>query len=156
MIGRVLRDGLVAGAAGTAALNAATYIDMAVRARPASEMPQAAIDRLATQMGTDILGEGAKRSNRLQGLGALTGIATGSGVGIVGAVLRPVLRRLPTGLAGLVLGSLAMAATDLPMTRMGLTDPAEWSEADWLSDALPHLAYGVVTAWTLTALSRHR
>ena len=42
-----------------------------------------------------------------------------------------------------------MAASDAPMTRVGLTDPARWSKTEWASDAIPHLAYGLVTTATL-------
>jgi hypothetical protein len=45
-----------------------------------------------------------------------------------------------------------MAATDLPMARIGLTDPDTWSAADWASDALPHLAYGLATVIALRRL----
>jgi hypothetical protein len=47
-----------------------------------------------------------------------------------------------------------MASTDLPMMRAKLTDPRSWSASDWLADALPHLVYGTVTAWTLRAMER--
>lgn len=53
--------GLAAGAAGTTALNTVTYLDMVVRARPAS-------------------GAGAATNCR-SGLGALLGTAAGLGVG---------------------------------------------------------------------------
>jgi hypothetical protein len=39
------------------------------------------------------------------------------------------------------------------MAATGLTDPRSWSLADWLSDAVPHVAYGVVTAWTLRTIA---
>jgi hypothetical protein len=42
-----------------------------------------------------------------------------------------------------------MAATDTSMVKLGLTDPSSWSAADWLSDALPHLAYGIAAEATL-------
>ena len=48
---RVLLKGALAGAAGTAALNGVTYLDMAVRARPASEAPQQAVDKVADRFG---------------------------------------------------------------------------------------------------------
>ena len=35
-----------------------------------------------------------------------------------------------------------MAATDAGNVALGLTDPREWSASDWLSDLVPHLAYG--------------
>jgi hypothetical protein len=31
------------------------------------------------------------------------------------------------------------------MTFMGITDPRKWSAADWMSDMLAHLAYGLTT-----------
>jgi hypothetical protein len=42
-----LVPGAAAGAAGTTALNAATYRDMVVRARPPSTTPERTVDRLA-------------------------------------------------------------------------------------------------------------
>jgi hypothetical protein len=135
--------GMLAGAAGTTALNAATYLDMAVRARPASEIPQQTIETLADRMGHPVPGQGEEKQNRLTGLGALGGIATGVGMGALAGVLGPLLRRLPVGLPTLSFGALVMAATDTSMVKLGLTDPSSWSAADWLSDALPHLAYGI-------------
>jgi hypothetical protein len=42
-----------------------------------------------------------------------------------------------------------MAAGDGPMTALGVTDPRTWAATDWISDVVPHLAYGTVTAWVL-------
>ncbi|MCP9968874.1 hypothetical protein LUX57_29935 [Actinomadura madurae] len=42
-----LTRGLAAGAAGTTALNLVTYLDMAVRGRPASSTPEQSVERLA-------------------------------------------------------------------------------------------------------------
>lgn len=53
--------------------------------------------------------------------------------------------RLPWWLGGAVTGALAMAATDVPMARLGVSDPTSWSFEDWASDAVPHLMYGLVT-----------
>ena len=39
-----------------------------------------------------------------------------------------------------------MAASDVPATMLEVTNPAEWGTSGWLSDIVPHLAYGVVTA----------
>ena len=153
--GRALGRGVAAGAAGTTALNAAAYVDMAVRARGSSDMPERAVEQLAHQVGQEIPGEGEARTNRLQGLGALAGILTGVSVGVAAAMLGPVMRRLPAPLAGLLVGGLAMAATDLPLQRLGLTNTSTWSSEDWLSDAIPHLAYGVTTAATLRAFTPH-
>jgi hypothetical protein len=151
MLGFALR-GIAAGAAGTTALNAATYADMAIRGRGASSMPETAVEKFAGDAGVEIPGDGDERQNRLTGLGALTGIATGAAAGVAAAALGPVVRRLPLPIAAVVVGGLAMAGSDVPMTRLGLTDPSTWSSSDWLADAVPHLAYGLAAAATLKAL----
>jgi hypothetical protein len=46
-----------------------------------------------------------------------------------------------------------MAASDLPATALGLTDPRSWGAAGWVSDLLPHLAYGIATATVYEALA---
>ncbi|MFD0690664.1 hypothetical protein [Actinomadura fibrosa] len=142
---RLIR-GMVAGAAGTTALNAATYLDMALRGRPASSTPEQSVERLAGAAGVD-LGEGEEAENRKAGLGPLLGLATGIGAAACYALLVP--GRLPRPVAALALTGLAMAGSSAPMTLLGLTDPREWSASDWLSDAIPHLAYGVVAAAAL-------
>jgi hypothetical protein len=45
-----------------------------------------------------------------------------------------------------------MAASMLPMTALGLTDPRRWGVEGWLSDVVPHAAYGLATAAALRAL----
>lgn len=149
---RSLVRGALAGAAGTTALNAVTYLDMSLRARPSSSLPEQAVEKVSEQAGHPVPGEGAQRENRLQGLGSLSGIATGIGIGTAAGLLGPLISRLPGLVGGALLGGAAMAATDAPMARMGLTDPKQWSAADWASDALPHLAYGVVTQAALRRL----
>jgi hypothetical protein len=146
--------GAAAGAAGTTALHAATYLDMAVRARPASSTPEATIEKLAAARHVEIPGEGAERDNRLTGLGALSGIATGVGVGVAYAML-DIVRLRPHGLGGLLLaGGGAMALSNTTMARYGVTDPMTWSKEDWLSDLLPHLAYGAVLSSTYASATR--
>jgi hypothetical protein len=146
---RFLLRGLVAGAAGTTALNAATYADMALRARGESDLPQRTVESLAERVSVAIPGSGEARQHRLDGLAALSGILAGMGIGVGAAALNPLLRRVPLLPAAVLVGGAAMAGTDVSMTRLALTDPKSWTPADWLSDAVPHLAYGVVTAWTL-------
>jgi len=144
--------GAAAGAAGTAALNAVTYVDMTVRGRPASDTPERTVGKLADSAGVAVPGAGESRDNRLTGLGGLSGIATGVGVGAAFGVLRRLGLRPPTLLGAAVVGLSAMAATDSSMASMGISDPRTWSAADWLADLLPHLAYGLVTYATLQAL----
>ncbi|RLV48057.1 hypothetical protein D9V37_18370 [Nocardioides mangrovicus] len=139
-----VRRGLIAGAVGTVVLDLVTYADMALRGRPASEVPAQLVDAVAASLGTQVHGE-----ERHEALGALAGIATGVGVGVVVSVARRHGVRL-SGLTGpVVTGALAMAASDLPVALLGVSDPREWSSSDWASDALPHLAYGTATHLTL-------
>lgn len=72
----VLGRGLVAGAVGTTVLNGVTYLDMAVRGRPASEAPEQLVAALVDAAGATIPGRGKTRDNRQTALGALSGIAT--------------------------------------------------------------------------------
>jgi uncharacterized membrane protein len=44
-----------------------------------------------------------------------------------------------------------MAATDVPVAALGVTDPRRWSAADWAADAVPHLAYGMAAEAVLSA-----
>src|SRR3954452_15704372 len=85
--------GAAAGAAGTTALNMVTYLDMAVRARAASDTPERSIERVAGVVGVEVPGDTSTRGNRLAGLGALggllTGVAVGAGYRGVGGLLRP-------------------------------------------------------------------
>jgi len=146
-----LRRGLIAGAAGTTALNVVTYLDMALRGRPASTAPGKAVDRLGEAAGRTLPGGRAERANRREGIGAVLGLSAGLGLGVVAALGRAAGVRLPRPLGGVATGALAMAATDVPMAALGLTDPRTWTAADWLSDVVPHLAYGAVTHSALVA-----
>jgi hypothetical protein len=47
-----------------------------------------------------------------------------------------------------------LVGTNGPMTVLGITDPRTWSAPDWVSDLVPHLAYGVVVTTTLDAFDR--
>jgi hypothetical protein len=149
-----LLTGAAAGAAGTSALNAATYLDMTLRARPSSSTPEQVIDTLANRAGHPVPGSGETKANRLEGLGALGGIATGVAVGAGFGVLRRRGLRFGRVLGPVVIGAAAMVATDAGMARLGISDPREWDAASWLSDAIPHLAFGVVTYATLAAMDR--
>lgn len=145
--------GAAAGAAGTTALNAVTYLDMAVRGRPASSTPEETVEKLAHAAHAEVPGDDETRSNRLSGLGPLTGIATGVGVGaLAGLMVRSSPLSTPV-LAGVVAGA-AMVGSNGPMTLLGITDPRTWSASSWISDIVPHLAYGLVTAAVARSLVR--
>lgn len=151
MILDVLR-GAAAGAAGTTALNAVTYADMAWRGRPASEVPSQTVERMAELAHVDIPGTDDARENRASALGALSGIVTGVGVGKVYGVSRSLGLRPPIWVGALVVSAAALAAGNGPMTALGITDPRTWTRTDWISDVVPHLAFGVVVAATYAAL----
>jgi len=146
-----IRRGALAGAAGTTALNAVAYLDMAWRGRPPSSTPERTVERLGELAGHQIPGDDQTKDNRRTGLGALLGMAAGVGIGMAAGALRAAGLRPPAWLGTIAIGTLAMAATDAPMTALGVTDPRQWSVPDWLSDLIPHLAYGAVTYWTLSA-----
>jgi hypothetical protein len=149
-VGWALR-GAAAGAAGTSALNAVTYLDMAVRGRPASSTPTDTVEKLAEKAHVPIPGEGARRANRLEGIGPLLGLAAGVGTGVVSGLARAAgLRSGPTVGTALVTGGVLVAANG-PMAALGITDPRSWSAADWISDLAPHLAYGIVATAILDA-----
>jgi hypothetical protein len=146
-VGWALR-GAAAGAAGTTALNVVAYLDMALRGRPASSTPQNTVEKLAAAVHVTVPGEGAQRASRLEGLGALTGLLAGVGVGgLLG------LARASGFRAGTLLTTLTvLVSTNGPMTALGVTDPRTWSAVDWISDLVPHLAYAAVVTTTMDAL----
>jgi hypothetical protein len=146
--------GAAAGAAGTTALNAVTFLDMAVRGRPSSSTPERTVEVLAEKVHVSIPGDEEKRQNRLQGLGPLTGLVAGVGVGVLAGLARAAGFRFqpPVGTALTTVGVLI--AANGPMTVLGITDPRTWSTTDWVSDVVPHLAYAVVVRTTMDAFDR--
>jgi len=51
-----------------------------------------------------------------------------------------------------VLTAGAMARSNGPLIALGITDPRSWTRDDWMSDLVPHLAYGLATTATVAAL----
>ncbi|MER7212908.1 hypothetical protein ABT340_38100 [Streptosporangium sp. NPDC000239] len=147
-----LTAGVTAAAAGITALDTVGYLDMVVRGRPASDVPAEAADELAGRAGID-LGHGEEGDSRRTGLGALLGYTAGLGVGVLYGLL-PGARRPALPLAALGLSLAAMAASDIPLAAAGVTDPRRWDAASWVSDLLPHLAYGLTTAVVYDRLTR--
>src|ERR671932_1232654 len=82
VLGWALR-GAAAGAAGTTALNAVTYLDMTVRGRGTSSTPEQTVEKLAEKAHVGIPGEGEEREHRVQGLGPLTGLVAGARSGVL-------------------------------------------------------------------------
>ncbi|MGI8682681.1 MAG: hypothetical protein ACR2JO_11260 [Mycobacteriales bacterium] len=152
---RHLLVGIAAGATGTAALNVVTYLDMALRARPSSEVPAQVAEKMAEKSGIDLakgIDPGEPVDNRKEGIGALLGYLTGLGVGGAYGLFRAAGPRPPALLAGVGLGMAAMAGSDVPATALGVADPSSWPASSWVADVVPHLAYGLVTAAVFDSL----
>lgn len=147
---RTIVRGCAAGAAGTTALNTVSYADMALRGRPASSVPETLVDTIAARIGLP-LRDSDEKGNRLNGLAAVTGVALGCGTGAAVALAHKAGARMPLWLGGALTGALVMAAADVPIARLGISDPRTWSAGDWASDVVPHLVFGLVTYALVTA-----
>jgi len=142
--------GAVAGAVGTLALDTATYLDMAMRKRPASTTPERTAELLASRLRLPLPEDPAGREARLTGMGAVLGTLAGVSSGVVLALLREGRRPgwvTSTGAAWV----LAILVGNGPMTLLGVADPRTWSTTDWAADVVPHLAYAAAAAATLRA-----
>lgn len=144
--------GAAAGAAGTTALNTTSYLDMAVRGRPTSSTPEDTVEKLADLAHVSIPGQGEDRDNRLAGLGPLSGVVTGVGIGALLGLARAARWRPGLVVSALAATAAALAGANVPMTALGITDPRTWPLESWVADIVPHVVYGVVTAATLQGL----
>lgn len=156
MVSNALK-GLLAGAAGTAALNIATYADMALRGRSSSNGPSKMVSTIATMVHLPLSPQGVgvqdqTAQNRQSGLGALLGYSNGLGTGVVYSLLRSQSDEVSLSLAGTLVGLAAMAGSDVPLVVLKASDPKTWGVSGWLSDLIPHLIYGFVTVATYEAL----
>jgi hypothetical protein len=142
--------GVVAGALGTVALNVATYADMAIRGRPSSNAPSKMVGMLAEKAGLPLSSQGKgsqdqAAQNRESGLGALLGYVNGLGMGAAYGLLRSRLDDVPIPLASTAVGLAAMAASDIPLVALGVSNPRTWGVSGWAADIIPHIIYGLVT-----------
>jgi hypothetical protein len=95
--------------------------------------------------GKDGAAAQAQEQKRLSGLGALMGYATGLTVGALYGLARPASGKLSLPPAGLALGAVAMAGSDVAAVATGATDPRTWGSSGWLADIVPHAIYGLGT-----------
>jgi hypothetical protein len=146
--------GAAAGAAASTALNAVTYLDMAVRGRGASATPEQTVEKLADKAHVQVPGDDETRQNRLHGLGPLIGTVAGVGVGVVVGLVRASGYRSQPLVGTLLTTAGVLVAANGPMTALGVTDPRTWSATDWISDLVPHLVYGAVVKTTMDAFDR--
>ena len=147
--------GAAAGAAGSTALNAVSYLEMALKGRPASTTPQDTVEKFVDVAQLTIPGSDEVKKNRIAGIGPLTGVIVGVGVGALLGLFRSAGWRPDPVVSGLAATVGAMIGGNVPMTVLGVTDPRTWTAKNWASDIAPHLAYGVVVAATLWGLGRH-
>ena len=152
---RTILMGTAAGAVGTLALEAATYLDMAIRGRPSSSVPAQTVEKMAVGAGIQLADGGGiteprEREQRLEarksGLGSLLGYVSGLSVGALYGAIRPYLGDAPLALTGVALSCAAMVAGELPPIATRSTDPRQWRARGWLADIVPHLVYGFITA----------
>ena len=155
MTGTFLR-GLAAGAAGTVALDAVGHLDMLLRGRPASPVPGRLVDAVAQRIGRPVPGRGSGQESRRSALAALAGLGNGLGVGVLASAARSSGVRFPALVGAVFAGATSAAATDLAIAGLGVGDPRAWSAADWVADAVPHLAYGVAVQAVLEAAPTDR
>lgn len=147
--------GAAAGAAGTTALNATSYLDMVVRGRPTSSTPEDTVQALSEKLHVPVPGVGPSHDNRVAGLGPMTGLIAGVGIGALLGLVRTAGWRPPPLVSGVVATFGALIGTNGPMTVLGVTDPRTWPPSAWVADVVPHLSYGAVTALVLDRLDRN-
>ncbi len=151
----MIAAGLLAGAAGTLALDIYTYADIFATARAPSSLPSTTVQKLAEQL--DIPGlasdDGDAPKNRRSGAGALLGYGVGLGAGVGYAMLRPFVRDwLPWPLAGVLLGASTLVLSEGSSTALGATDWSQWTPAEWMADIIPRTIYGLTVAFVIERL----
>ena len=154
---RNLLTGVAAGAAGTTALNAVTFLDMIVNARPASTTPEDTVREMQNRTGASLSSDGPESdaaANRRSAVGSMLGITAGLGTGARYGAVRPRLGNLPLVVLGAGAGLVANVGTTGPMAVFGITDPRTWPRSSWVSDLLPHLTYGLATAAVFELMRR--
>ena len=144
--------GLIAGATGTTVINVATNLDMVLRGRAPSHVPDRTVEPIAREVGIVDARDDARDNHRLSGLGAVSGSLTGIAAGVASALVRPKAARIPAPVAGLAVGLGAMALTDASATVAGATDLRSWTPASWLADLIPHALFGWATVLVIDLL----
>ncbi len=144
--------GAAAGAAGATGLNIVSYAATALQGTSGESGPEKTADALADAAGTEVPGDAEAKKVRKTAIGNLAGIGVGVGLGAIAGLLRAYHVKIPKALSPILMGASAMAISDGAMVKMGVTDPHTWDAKTVASDALPHLAYGLVQTATLHRL----
>jgi hypothetical protein len=82
----------------------------------------------------------------------LLGYVNGLGTGLAYGLLRSRFDEVPIPLASISVGLTAMAASDVPLIALRVSNPKTWGVSGWLSEVIPHLIYGLVTVTTYEVL----
>lgn len=143
---RRLARGAVAGIAGTAALDATTYLDMAVRGRPASTTPEQTVERLALLLRLPLPAAAGRRGALLRKAGSVLGLGAGVAAGLGAGWLRSHVRSGSQVVTAATFGATALLVGNVPMTLLGVTDPGTWTAEDWAADVVPHAMYALAAA----------
>jgi len=149
--------GKLAGLAGTASLDAVTYLDMAIRGRAPSELPDNMVRKLAELAGCEQFAKPAeelddKTRQQRAGIAALLGYADGAGSGVLFGLARPFMRGVPCFWAGIGLAGLTMLLSEGLAAKLGQTDPSSWPASAWIEDIVPRCVYGWVTCFVYDRL----
>ena len=75
---------------------------------------------------------------------------------MLASVARSAGLRFPPGVGAVLAGAASMAATDVPLAALGVSDPRTWGTAGWATDAASHLAYGARVQAVLQATPTDR
>jgi hypothetical protein len=150
--------GKLAGLAGTASLDAVTYLDMAIRGRPPSELPDKMVRKLAELGGFEEFAKPLeelddKARQQRAGIAALLGYADGAGSGVLFGLVRPYIRGVPVFWAGIGLAGLTMLLSEGLAAKLGQTDPSTWPASAWLEDIVPRCVYGWATCYVYDRLA---
>lgn len=138
--------GMLAGAAGSTALNAVNYADQAVRGNaPTSSAAGPHVAETAAK-AVDV------SPTRAAALGPLGGLGIGVGVGAIAGLVRGTSFTPPPALAAALTGLAAMAIGDGLGVASGTARPDWHKPVTLLRDLVPHLIYGATTSVALHRL----
>lgn len=139
-----LAAGALAGAAGTTAHNAVTYLHQALTGTASPSSPASDVPARTAGDADDAVVDSAKRPDAA---GPLGGIGIGVGVGMLAGALRGVSTTPPQPVAALAVGGAAWAAALGASAATG--NARSTSATETVVEALSHLAHGAVTVIAL-------
>ncbi len=161
MSARTMVYGALAGAAGTTALDVASYADMLLRGRGPSDLPKNVVKEIARRAHVAPFDRPDEQlsdtdKNRENAVGALIGYADGVGTGAMYGAIRPSMRGVSWFWTGIALAIATGLFSEGTAAALKQTDPRQWGTEGWISDIIPRCLYGWVTAITFDGLAKER